>query len=113
MLAEELCRFGQRLLGFRPQISPVVIKIDVAHVLVEQLFIRRRNRGGGRGWRRLGYSHARGGVLRASKSAGHQKVVSRLIGRDALRSAGINLGAVQRDIGRVFSVPRERGTLSL
>src|SRR5260370_11571536 len=98
MLADGLGRVRQRLLCFGTQIRLVVIEINVGYVLIEKLLLRERRWWWRRRWWRLRYRDGCCGLLSSAFARRGQAIGSGLRRRNALGSAGVNLGAVQRYI---------------
>src|SRR5690348_8050404 len=109
-LLDELCRLCQCLLRVGTQVSLVIVEENVFDHLGKELVVRNRRRCGSRcrRWGRLrSHLNLRGGFLRAGRALGGQMISGGLRWRDGLRSAGINLVAVQGNVGCVFRAPGE------
>src|SRR5579862_4427792 len=109
MLSEEL-RIGlYRRLLVSANVGLIVVKIDVLHVLIEQVLIG-HIRGGRRRRRRLRHRQTRRRFLRTARAFGDQVISGRIARRNALRSIRLHrANAVNRNIGRVAGLPCQRG----
>src|SRR6478752_186010 len=110
LLLDQLCGLCQRLLRIRTQVRLVIVEENVFDHLGKELIVgdgRRRGSRRRRGGRLSGHRNLRGGFLRSGRALGGQMIGGGLRGGDGLRSAGINLVAVEGNVGCVFGAPGE------
>src|SRR5579859_5740583 len=110
LLLDELRSLCQCLLRVGTQIRLVIVEENVFDHLGKELIIGDGGRRGSRRgcWRRLWrHRNLRGGFLRSGRALGGQMIGGGLRGRNRLRPAGINLVAVQGNVGCVFGAPGE------
>src|SRR5580693_3631701 len=109
VLREELRIRLESSLLIAANVRLVVVKVNVFHVLREQVFVRWR--GGWRRWRRrLGDGNARSSFLRSARSFGRQVISGGLGRRYLLGPVRLHCtDAVDRNIGGVGRLPRQRG----
>src|SRR5215831_3962832 len=110
LLLDQLRSLCQRLLRIRTQVSLVVVEENVFDHLGKELIVTDGWRRGSRcrRWSCLrSHRNLRGSFLRSGRALGGQMIRGGLRGRNRLRSAGINLVAVQGNVGCIFGAPGE------
>src|SRR6267154_3805043 len=113
-LLDDLCSLCESLLRIRTQVSLVIVEVNVLDHLSKELFVgdSRCGRRCGRWSRFCCHLNLRSGFLRSGCALRGQMIRGGLRRRDGLRSAGINLVAIQSNVSCVFRAPGQRGRLA-